>query len=147
MYFCCIKSKLRGCFCGFIIICVFILLSVFRSLLDLKSANYRLLSAVRGKNFENEGRISGPKLDLDKGLSKDGPLTFGEINKEGNSGDSTKFILINSYMRSGSTFLGQQLGFRSNTFYYYEPLHKLWIYKYTKGPKLCDFKKPFCEYR
>ena len=31
-------------------------------------------------------------------------------------------VIINSYMRSGSSFLGQLLGYRSDTFYVYEPL-------------------------
>lgn len=53
-------------------------------------------------------------------------------------GRSTFDILVNSYMRSGSSFTGQLLAFRPGTFYWYEPLWQFHSGVYYWGPdKIC----------
>lgn len=56
-----------------------------------------------------------------------------------------KDIILNSYMRSGSSFLGQVLGSRPDAFYVFEPL---WLFKneFFKGKNtICHFFKDICE--
>ncbi|KAL4218862.1 hypothetical protein ACF0H5_021450 [Mactra antiquata] len=52
-------------------------------------------------------------------------------------------VLLNSYMRSGSSYMGRILGHRQDVFYYYEPLWTNLIWVYHKGEeKLCSNIKP-----
>lgn len=132
-------SRRTACLFGLAVLLVLLYASIFSS--GLKLANNVLQPLWR----QNDKK-SGLGLFLDKGLSENGSLPLREISEQDNAGDSSKFIFINSYMRSGSTFLGRVVGYRSDVFYYYEPLHKVWSWRYTKGSKLCDLKRPSCEY-
>jgi len=53
-------------------------------------------------------------------------------------------VLINSYMRSGSSFTGQLLAFRPDTFYWYEPLWNFHSGVYYWGPHKVCMGKMFC---
>ncbi|KAL4218116.1 hypothetical protein ACF0H5_022852 [Mactra antiquata] len=58
-----------------------------------------------------------------------------------------KLILVNAYMRSGSTFLGGLLGHQEKIFYFYEPLHKMISWNYLNGTNLCKYTEPVCTER
>ncbi|KAL4225358.1 Carbohydrate sulfotransferase 1 [Mactra antiquata] len=57
----------------------------------------------------------------------------------------TKFVLINTYMRSGSTIVGSLLGHHDKAFYFYEPLLKMQVFRYINGSKLCEYTRPVCR--
>ena len=55
-------------------------------------------------------------------------------------------VLILTYMRSGSTFIGKLLGGRLDTFYWYEPFWKTHLWEYVNaGGKSCLYGRPFCS--
>ncbi|KAL4225374.1 hypothetical protein ACF0H5_016063 [Mactra antiquata] len=53
-------------------------------------------------------------------------------------------VMINTYMRSGSTILGSLLGHHDDAFYFYEPLQRTHTFNYINGSKFCDYTRPFC---
>lgn len=53
-------------------------------------------------------------------------------------------VLVNSYMRSGSSFTGQLLAFRPDTFYWYEPLWNYHSGVYYWGPDKICYGKMAC---
>ena len=55
-------------------------------------------------------------------------------------------VILNAYMRSGSTILGKLLGNRLDTFYTFEPLWNVAKFQFYKGPGLyCHYFKPYCS--
>ena len=55
-------------------------------------------------------------------------------------------VILNAYMRSGSTILGKLLGNRLDTFYTFEPLWNVAKFQFYKGPELfCHYFKPYCS--
>ena len=55
-------------------------------------------------------------------------------------------VILNAYMRSGSTILGKLLGNRLDTFYTFEPLWNVAKFQFYKGPKhYCHYFKPYCS--
>ncbi|KAL4218155.1 hypothetical protein ACF0H5_022891 [Mactra antiquata] len=58
-----------------------------------------------------------------------------------------KLILVNAYMRSGSTFLGRLLGHQEKIFYFYEPLHRMISWNYLNGTNVCKYTEPVCTER
>ena len=57
-------------------------------------------------------------------------------------------VIVSSYMRSGSTFIGTNIGHREDAFYWYEPLLQNFDWKYyRKDGKLCDALTPTCGKR
>ena len=58
----------------------------------------------------------------------------------------TSDVIINTYMRAGSSFLGKMLGFRDDTFYVYEPLWMFHRYGYYHGMReVCWAFAPGCR--
>ena len=56
-------------------------------------------------------------------------------------------VIINTYMRAGSSFVGKMLGFRKDTFYVYEPLWVFHRYGYYRGKEeVCWTFSPFCRW-
>ncbi|XP_052795311.1 carbohydrate sulfotransferase 4-like [Mya arenaria] len=53
-----------------------------------------------------------------------------DTNGKFNVGDD---IILSAYMNSGSRFTGRLLGFRPDTFYFYEPLYKFSVWDYFAG--------------
>ena len=54
-------------------------------------------------------------------------------------------VILNSYMRSGSTITGKILSQVSNTFYVFEPLWLISKFKFYSGTHLfCDYARPDC---
>ena len=54
-------------------------------------------------------------------------------------------IILNTYMRSGSTITGKLLGHRTDTFYLYEPLWYVARLRFYKGSSLlCHYYQPNC---
>ena len=55
-------------------------------------------------------------------------------------------VILNAYMRSGSTILGKLLGHRKDTFYLFEPLWKVAKFQFYKGPDhICHYFRPYCS--
>ena len=50
--------------------------------------------------------------------------------------NGTYDVLLSAYMNSGSRFAGRLLGFRSDSFYFYEPLWKFSTWNYYKPPNV-----------
>ena len=63
------------------------------------------------------------------------------------SANGSQDILLSAYMNSGSRFTGRLLGFRSDSFYFYEPLWKFSTWKYYKPPNVCcSSTNGYCRY-
>ncbi|KAL4216845.1 hypothetical protein ACF0H5_024565 [Mactra antiquata] len=94
-----------------------------------------------GYQLNQVNRDNGNQLKL---VNRDEGNQHVSLTSELSHKSGTKKILINTYMRSGSTFLGKMLGHHEDAFYFYEPLHKVWTYSYTNGSKLCRYMVPKC---
>ena len=55
-------------------------------------------------------------------------------------------VVLNTYMKAGSTLTGMVLGFRSDSFYVYEPLWKTSRWVYWRGnDTVCRADKYMCR--
>ncbi|XP_060069399.1 carbohydrate sulfotransferase 1-like [Ylistrum balloti] len=62
------------------------------------------------------------------------------------SGSPTPYnILLIGYLRGGTTFVGEILGLRNDSFYVYEPLHKMSMLHYFKPGYMCSMEDASCR--
>ncbi|KAH3779695.1 carbohydrate sulfotransferase 1-like [Dreissena polymorpha] len=89
-------------------------------------------------NFEQE------KLSLSLHL-ENGYVDSTTTQAAYNYSEGTDIILL-AYMRSGSTFLGNLLGWRPDVFYWFEPLRNLRLWDYIRDfDLLCNVVQPSCN--
>ncbi|XP_033747092.1 carbohydrate sulfotransferase 1-like [Pecten maximus] len=70
---------------------------------------------------------------------------FDVIPDKISSQNKTYDVLLIAYLRGGTTFLGEMLGFRNENFYIYEPLHNLTTFGYFKPGFLCSMMDESCR--
>ena len=74
-----------------------------------------------------------------------GPIGHAEALE--NSSVGQFHILLNAYMRSGSTYTGRLLCRQVDTFSFTEPFWKFFVYGYlTADNDFCDTRRPQCRY-
>ncbi|XP_033729014.1 carbohydrate sulfotransferase 4-like [Pecten maximus] len=54
-------------------------------------------------------------------------------------------LLLIGYLRGGTTLLGEILGLRNDSFYVYEPLHKMAEFEYFKAGYVCSMNNESCR--
>ncbi|XP_053380878.1 uncharacterized protein LOC123562043 [Mercenaria mercenaria] len=74
-----------------------------------------------------------------------GNISLHSGDKQNKSEVSGSDVLIVSYQRSGSSFLSRVIGWRNDSFFWFEPLNKGREWSYLSGENLlCDIRKPSC---
>ncbi|XP_052796455.1 carbohydrate sulfotransferase 5-like isoform X2 [Mya arenaria] len=74
----------------------------------------------------------------------DGNRALNDIPANSNAGNVQ--VIVSAYMNSGSTFTGRVLGFRKDTFYFYEPLWHLTLWGfYRNNDTLCSTREQSCK--
>lgn len=67
-----------------------------------------------------------------------------DVSPDGRSKNNN--VIINTYMRSGSTFLGNVFSIRNDVFYIFEPLWQIQKFAYFQGEnQLCHYYKDVCK--
>ena len=92
----------------------------------------------------NQNKLSDEILDERKKTTED----FETKNIAGKSDldQEPSDVILNAYMRSGSTILGKLLGNRLDTFYTFEPLWNVAKFQFYNGPMLyCHYFQPYCS--
>ncbi|XP_021351925.1 uncharacterized protein LOC110449396 [Mizuhopecten yessoensis] len=70
---------------------------------------------------------------------------FGDRGVLSSSNKKTSDILVIGYLRGGTTFIGEILGLRNDSFYVYEPLHKMAEFGYFKPGHECSMYNETCR--